>query len=102
MAQVQDTDASHDVMRLVARKYTLQIVALLDANGPMRYNELQDALGATSTSTLAQHLEDLADAGLVERRSYDEIPPHVEYALTPRGRELEERLEPLLEWTAEA
>lgn len=102
MAQSQDTTASQEVMRLVARKYTLRIIALLDAHGPLRYTELQDALGATSTSTLADHLEDLADAGLVERRSYDEIPPHVEYALTERGRELDASLEPLLEWTAEA
>lgn len=100
MARSQDITASQDVMRLVARKYTLRIIALLDANGPMRYTELQDALGATSTSTLADHLGDLADAGLVERRSYDEVPPHVEYTLTQRGRELGASLEPLLAWTA--
>lgn len=90
------------LLQLVARKYTLPIIELLDANGPMRYTELQDALGTKSTSTLAKVLDDLVDAGLVERRRHHEIPPRVEYEITPRGRELDARLEPLLEWIAGA
>lgn len=38
---------------------------------------------------------ELVEEGLIERRSFDKIPPRVEYSLTPRGRELEERLRPL-------
>lgn len=89
------------VIEIVGRKYSLQVVALLGANGPTRFGELEDALGATSASTLSDCLADLVDEGLIERRSFDEIPPRVEYSLTPRGRELEERLQPLLEWAAE-
>jgi DNA-binding HxlR family transcriptional regulator len=40
--------------------------------------------------------------GLIERQSFDEIPPRVEYLLTPDGEELERRLKPLLEWADEA
>jgi DNA-binding HxlR family transcriptional regulator len=86
------------VIETVAKKYAMQVVALLGANGPMRYSELEDRLGVTSTSTFADRLDDLREEGLVERRSFDEVPPRVEYSLTPRGRELEERLQPLLEW----
>nr|WP_265112477.1 winged helix-turn-helix transcriptional regulator [Halosolutus halophilus] len=46
-------------------------------------------------------LDELTEKGLIERRSFDEIPPRVEYSLTPRGRELETRIQPLLEWAAE-
>ena len=89
------------VIDTISKKYSLQIVGLLGANGPMRYGELEDVLGATSSSLLSNRLEDLAEAGLIERRSFDEIPPRVEYSLTRRGRELESRIQPLLEWAAE-
>lgn len=90
-----------DVIDTVGKKYAMRIVALLGARGPTRFSELEEALGVTSTSTLSEHLEDLAEEDLIERRSFDEVPPRVEYSLTPRGRELEERLQPLLEWAAE-
>lgn len=87
-----------DVLDTVAKKYSMRVVAYLGTNGPTRYTELEDALGVTSTSTLSDSLAELVDADLVERRSFDEVPPRVEYSLTPRGRELEDRLQPLLEW----
>lgn len=102
MVQSPTSRPGHDLLRLVARKYALHVIALLDTNGPMRYTEIEAALAAPSSSTLASLLEDLTDAGLVERHWYDEIPPRVEYALTARGRELTTRLEPLLEWTSDA
>lgn len=88
------------VIGTVGRKYSMQIVALLGVNGPTRFTDLEDALDVTSTSTLSDHLADLADEDLIERRSFDEVPPRVEYSLTPRGRELEGRLQPLLEWAS--
>lgn len=88
------------VIDTISKKYAMQIVGLLGAAGPTRYGEIQDRVATASTSTLSNHLEELVDAGLIERRSFDEVPPHVEYSLTPRGRELEERLRPLLEWAA--
>lgn len=88
------------VIDIVAKKYTMQVVALLGAHGPMRYTELETSLDASSPSTLSGRLDQLERADLIERRSFDEIPPRVEYSLTPRGRELEELLQPLLEWAA--
>jgi DNA-binding HxlR family transcriptional regulator len=76
----------------------MRVVALLGANGPTRFSEIEETLGVTSTSTLSDCLADLVDEGLIERRSFDEVPPRVEYSLTPRGRQLEARLQPLLEW----
>lgn len=90
------------VIDTVGKKYSMRIVALLGSRGPMRYSELEDVLEVTSTSTLSERLEDLAAEELIERRSFDEVPPRVEYSLTPRGRELETRLQPLLEWAAES
>jgi DNA-binding HxlR family transcriptional regulator len=88
------------VIETVGRKYAMQVVALLGAEGPTRYGELEERLEVTSSSTLSDCLSDLVDENLIERRSFDEVPPRVEYSLTPRGRQLEERLQPLLEWAA--
>lgn len=89
-----------DVLDTVAKRYAMQVITVLGANGPTRYGDLADALAVTSTSTFSDRLDELVEAGLVERRRFDEVPPRVEYSLTPRGRELEVRLQPLLDWAS--
>ena len=54
----------------------------------MRFNEFQQALGSIPPATLAQRLADLEEAGVLERAVINARPPHVEYRLTPRGRQL--------------
>lgn len=88
------------VIDTISKGYSMQIIGLLGAHGPMRYGALEDALAASSTSTLSENLKELTKADVIDRKSYDEIPPRVEYSLTSKGRELEERLQPLLEWAA--
>ena len=88
------------VIETISKKYALQIVGVLGSKGPTRYGKLEELLGVTSSSLLSNRLEELTEEGLVERRSFDEVPPRVEYSLTPRGRELESRIQPLLEWAA--
>jgi DNA-binding HxlR family transcriptional regulator len=89
------------VIDAISKKYSLQIVGLLGSNGPMRYSDFEEVLGVTSSSLLSTRLEELSEEGLIERRSFDEMPPRVEYSLTPRGRDLELRIQPLLKWAAE-
>lgn len=89
------------VIETVGRRYAMQVVAILGAEGPTRFSELDDRLGVTSSSTFSACLADLVAADLIERRSFDEVPPRVEYSLTPAGRELEEHLRPLLQWAAD-
>lgn len=88
------------VISVVSKGYAMQIIGLLGARGPMRFGDLEDALDIKSTSTFSKNLSELAEADLINRKSYDEVPPHVEYSLTPEGRELKEHLQPLLEWAA--
>jgi DNA-binding HxlR family transcriptional regulator len=56
--------------------------------GAVRFNEFQQALGSIPPATLAQRLADLEEAGVLEREVIDARPPHVEYRLTRRGRQL--------------
>ena len=86
------------VMDLLSKKYAIQVVCVVGALGPVRYGEIEDAFGEVSSSTLSTRLEELVEAGLLERERYAEIPPRVEYELTEEGEELSGLLEPLLEW----
>ncbi|WP_425499734.1 winged helix-turn-helix transcriptional regulator [Halorarum halobium] len=59
--------------------------------------ELEDATGA-SPKVLSQRLSEFVDAGLVSRRSYDEIPPHVEYEPTEKASALDPAFQFLYAW----
>lgn len=85
---------------VIGKKYAVSILGLLWAQGSLRYSEIEEELEITSTSTLATRLDDLAATSLIDRQRYKEIPPRVEYTLTPQGHELIHRLQPLLEWLA--
>lgn len=86
------------VMDLLSRRYAMQVVCVVAALEPVRYGTIESAFGEVSSSTLSTRLAELVDAGLLERTQYDEIPPRVEYRLTPTGGDLADRLLPLLEW----
>jgi len=89
------------VMDVLSRKYAMQVLCVVAATPPTRFGELEEFLSDASTSTLSARLDDLAEANLLSRTQYDEIPPRVEYELTDDGRELARRLEPVLEWAEE-
>ena len=89
------------VVDLLARKHAMQVVCVVGALGPVRYGQIEEAFGEVSSSTLSTRLDELVEAGLLERERYAEIPPRVEYSLTDEGEELSELLEPLLEWVVD-
>lgn len=74
------------VLHLLGSKWTVPILYEL-ADRTRRTNELMESLSGISSKTLTQRLRTLEDCGLVVRRVYPEVPPHVEYSLTDRGRE---------------
>ncbi len=90
-----------DVMDLLGRKYTMDLVCVVAAHEVVRFGDIEAHLPGASTSTLSTRLEELEAAGLIERRRYDEIPPRVEYRLTPDGEDLAARFEPVAAWAAD-
>jgi DNA-binding HxlR family transcriptional regulator len=76
----------------------LVLLALTD--GTHRWGELRREVQGISEKMLASTLRTLEADGMVERTSYPEVPPRVEYALTELGQELMERMLPLVEWVA--
>lgn len=70
--------------RLLGDRWTLVILRDL-VDGPMRFSELEEATGGISPRTLADRLRQMEERGLVTRESFREIPPRVQYTLTPKG-----------------
>jgi DNA-binding HxlR family transcriptional regulator len=72
---------------IVCAKWTLLLVRDL-AEGRSRFCELERSLSGISPRTLSLRLRALELEGIVERQTYPEVPPRVEYALTEKGRAL--------------
>ena len=72
---------------IVATKWTPLIVHDL-SEGPRRFSQLERSCCGISPRTLAERLRALEHEGIVERRSYPESPPRVEYELTDKGEAL--------------
>src|SRR4051812_10272247 len=72
---------------VVCGKWTMLIIRAL-AEGSCRFCELERSLEGISPRTLSLRLRGLEEEGVLERRTYPEVPPRVEYALTEKGRAL--------------
>lgn len=81
---------------VTSRWGVLVLVVLL--GGMHRFSALRREVGGVSEKMLAQTLDALAGDGFVLRHALPVIPPHVEYSLTPMGREVAQRLEVLVDW----
>lgn len=68
------------------------------ARGTRRFSELRREIAGINERMLALTLRRLEGDGLVARESFPVVPPHVEYSLTPMGREAAERIEGLFDW----
>jgi DNA-binding HxlR family transcriptional regulator len=73
--------------QVVCGKWTLLLIRDL-ANGCSRFCELERSLEGISPRTLSLRLRALEEEGIVERHTFPEVPPRVEYALTPKGEAL--------------
>ena len=68
------------------------------ASGPRRFGELRRLVVGISEKMLIQQLREMEAHGIVAREDFREIPPRVEYSLTPFGVSLTEALKPLCDW----
>lgn len=85
------------VLGILAEKWSLLIVHALSER-TYRTAELRRRVGGISEKMLIQTLKRLEGCGLVHRRSYDEVPPRVEYTLTPLGFSLSSVVKALDSW----
>ena len=83
---------------VLSGKWTMYILYILTEQETIRFNELQRQVGSISALMLSRTLCELEKSGLVLRREFNAIPPHVEYSLTDLGRALTPALNSLAQW----
>ncbi|MFD5367041.1 MULTISPECIES: winged helix-turn-helix transcriptional regulator [unclassified Streptomyces] len=88
-------------MEVIGGKWKVLILWALHEQPHLRFGELRRLVPGITEKVLASHLRELEADGIVDRASYEEVPPRVEYALTKDGVRLNEALEPLALWGRE-
>lgn len=91
---------SRKLLDRIGDRWTVLIVGTL-ADGPRRFSDIRRSVDGISQKMLTQTLRGLEHDGLVTRTVYAEVPPRVEYELTPAGESLREPLKALEQWSIE-
>jgi DNA-binding HxlR family transcriptional regulator len=84
-------------MQIIGNKWTALILRDL-FSGPKRFCELEKSVSGINPRTLSQRLDDLESHGIITRKSYAEVPPRSEYALTHKGQDLLPILQKMAAW----
>ena len=80
-------------------KWKSRIICVLTAKDTLRYSELRNEMKNITDAVLASTLKELIADQIVCRRSYDEIPPRVEYSLTDKGESVVPILQSICQWS---
>ena len=79
-------------------KWKSRIICVLAAKETLRYGELRDEMANVSDAVLSSTLKELMADDIVARKSFDEVPPHVEYSLTKKGDSVVPILQDICKW----
>lgn len=80
-------------------KWKSRIICVLSTVNSLRYSELRREMYNITDAVLSSTLKDLIDDGIIDRKSYDEIPPRVEYLLTGKGKSVVPILQSICQWS---
>lgn len=83
---------------LIGNKWQVLILRDLLMKGTLRFKELQRSIGSISQKVLTSNLRTMEESGLIHREVYAEVPPRVEYSLTPLGLSLKPVLDAMQAW----
>ena len=86
-------------LEIFGGKWNSRIICVLAAQHTLRYSELRREMGNITDAVLASTLKGLIANGIVVRRSYDEIPPRVEYSLSEKGSSVVPILQSICRWS---
>jgi DNA-binding HxlR family transcriptional regulator len=88
---------SRDVLKHLTSRWGVLVLIALEGH-TRRFSELRRTIGGVSERMLAQTLQWLEQDGIVNRVARDVVPPHVEYSLTPLGKEAAKKVRLLADW----
>lgn len=86
-------------LEIFGGKWNSRIICVLAAKKLLRYSELRKEMGNITDAVLASSLKELIANDIVIRKSYDEIPPHVEYTLSEKGLSVVPILQSICKWS---
>lgn len=86
------------VLSLFSDKWSLLVLCNLHIGGSMRFGELAMAMTDISERMLSVRLKNLERLKMIDRRSFKEVPPRVEYSLSPLGKSVMPHIEDLFNW----
>src|SRR5215469_8931068 len=105
MADLPANSAPYDMrcpiartLDLIGERWTILILRDLVVGGARKFQDFERSLAGISPNTLSARLKRLEEAGIVERRFYEQHPPRAEYVLTEKGGALRPILKALFEW----
>jgi len=83
----------------ISKKWTMSIIITIGNFGNLRFNDLLRRIEGATAKIISQRLKELEEENIVIRKSFNELPPRVEYSLTKKGKDLTKALFPLLNWS---
>lgn len=86
-------------LEIFGGKWNSRIICVLAAKEVLRYSELRKEMGNITDAVLAASLKGMMANDIVVRKSYDEIPPRVEYSLSEKGRSVVPILQSICKWS---
>ena len=84
--------------KVLGGRWKLPILCILETGGTVRFGQIKKKLGNVSNVMLSQSLRELEHDGIITRHQYNEVPPHVDYTLTEKGKNVIPALIMLSEW----
>lgn len=84
-------------LKIIGSKWTMNILHIL-FNGKKRFGELQKLLMGISSKTLSQRLQELEKEKIIAKKVFAEVPLHVEYSLTEKGKSLGDVFKKMSQW----
>ena len=85
-------------LEIFGGKWDSRVICVLNEKKVLRYSEIRKEMGNITDAVLSSTLKKLITNGLIQRKSYDEIPPKVEYSLTEKGESVVPILQSICRW----
>lgn len=80
-------------------KWKSRVICVLNEKGTLRYSSIRKEMSNITDAVLATTLKELIADNMIERKQFDEIPPRVEYCLTPKGESVIPILQNICQWS---